>query len=137
MWPGVSLTERRGASSVPVALDVARFWLSRLHGPAAADAPVARTLDVAAVRLNTGDELGAQKALDALGLARLSPDGAALMRAVSRSLGIAAPRLPWADGPRLWDAEAIAAHLPCSRIMRGRRACLRRSAAGTNRNTRA
>ena len=89
------------------------------------------------MRLNTGDELGAQKALDALGLVRLSPDGAALMRAVSRSLGIAAPRLPWAEGQGSGARTTSRRICPCSRNTRGGRACLRRSAAGTNRNTRA
>jgi hypothetical protein len=37
MWPGIALTERRGAACVPVAADVARFWISRLHGPEAND----------------------------------------------------------------------------------------------------
>jgi hypothetical protein len=55
---------------------------------------------------------GAQRALDASGLARLSSDGAVLMRAVAGSLGIGPLDLPWSDGPRLWRAEVIAAHLP-------------------------
>jgi hypothetical protein len=35
-----------------------------------------------------------------------------LMRAVAGSLGIGPLDLPWAEGPRLWRAEDIAAHLP-------------------------
>jgi hypothetical protein len=35
-----------------------------------------------------------------------------LIRAVAGSLGIAPLDLPWADGPRLWRAEDIQAHLP-------------------------
>jgi hypothetical protein len=54
----------------------------------------------------------AQQALDASGLTRLSSDGAVLMRAVAGSLGIGPLDLPWADGPRLWRAEDIAAHVP-------------------------
>jgi hypothetical protein len=34
------------------------------------------------------------------------------MRAVAESLRIAPLNLPWAEGPRLWRAEDIAAHLP-------------------------
>ncbi|MGH6822510.1 MAG: hypothetical protein ACRECP_03540 [Methylocella sp.] len=34
------------------------------------------------------------------------------MRHVAGSLGIAPLDLPWVDGPRLWRAEDIAAHLP-------------------------
>ena len=56
--------------------------------------------------------MGAQKALDASGLMWLSPDGMALARAVAGSLGIAPLDMPWTDGPRLWRADDIAAHLP-------------------------
>ncbi len=34
------------------------------------------------------------------------------MRAVAGSLGIGPLDLPWAEGPRLWRAEDIAAHVP-------------------------
>jgi hypothetical protein len=112
MWPGIALTERRGAASVPVAADIARFWITRLHGPDANDSAVLRCLVIAAQKLNERDEAGAQKALDASGLNRLSSDGEALARAVASSLGIAPPNLPWSDGPRLWRADDIAAHLP-------------------------
>ncbi len=112
MWPGIALTERRGAASVPIAADVARFWISRLHGSEANDWAVLRCLAIAAQKLSEGDEAGAQTALDASGLTRLSSDGAALMRAVAGSLGIGPLDLPCAEGPRLWRAEDIAAHLP-------------------------
>ncbi|HEV7911754.1 MAG TPA: hypothetical protein VGP28_11885 [Methylocella sp.] len=110
----IALTERRGAACVPVAADVARFWISRLHGPGpgANDWAVLRCLGIAAQKLNDGDEAGAQKALDASELTRLSSDGVVLMRVVAGSLGIGPLDLPWADGPRLWRAEDIAAHLP-------------------------
>ena len=74
------------------------------------------SLNAAARKLNEGDEAGAQQALDASGLTRLSPDGAVLMRAVAGSLGIGPLDLPWADGPRLWRAEVIAAHLPLFKV---------------------
>ena len=112
MWPGIALTERRGAACIPVAADVARFWISRLHGPEASDWAVLRCLGIAAQRLNDGDETGAQQALDASGLTRLSSDGAVLMRAVAGSLEIGPLDLPWADGPRLWREQDIEAHRP-------------------------
>ncbi|MGQ0446171.1 MAG: hypothetical protein ACT4O2_13855, partial [Beijerinckiaceae bacterium] len=62
--------------------------------------------------LTDGDEAGAQVAPDASGLTRLSRDGAVLMRAVADALGIGPLDLLWAEGPRLWRAEDIAAHLP-------------------------
>jgi hypothetical protein len=65
MWPGIPLTERRGAACVPIAADVARFWITRLHGPGANDSDVLRCLGAAAKKLNEGDEAGAQQALDA------------------------------------------------------------------------
>jgi hypothetical protein len=46
MWPGIALTEWRGAASVPVAADVARF--SRLHGPEAINSRALRCLAIAA-----------------------------------------------------------------------------------------
>ena len=110
MWPGIALTERRYGACVPIAADVARFWISRLHGPAANDSAVLRCLAIAAQKLSDGGEAGAQTALDASGLTRLSSDGAVLMRAVAAALGIGPLDLPWADGPRLWRAEDIAAH---------------------------
>ena len=110
IWPGVPLTEKRGAACVPVAADVARFWISRLHGPAADEARALRCLAEAVRKLNTGDKAGAQSALDASGLTRLSPDGAALGRALAASLNIAPLELPPADGPRLWTADDVAAH---------------------------
>lgn len=111
IWPGVPLTEKRGASSVPVAADIARFWISRLHGPAADEARALRCLADAVQKLNEGDEAGAQTALDASRLSRLSPDGAALVRALAASLNIAPLELPSAYGPRLWRAADIAAHV--------------------------
>jgi len=83
-----------------------------IAGPEANDWAVLRCLGIAAQKLNDGDEAGAQRALDASGLTLLSSDGAVLMRAVAGSLGIGPLDLPWADGPRLWPAEDIAAHLP-------------------------
>jgi hypothetical protein len=112
MWPGIPLTERWGAWSVPIAADAARFWITRLHGPEAIDTYVLPCLNAAARKLSEGDEAGAQIALDASGLTRLSPDGLELMRAVAGSLGIAPLDLPWRDGPRLWRTEVIDAHVP-------------------------
>ena len=71
-----------------------------------------RCLAIAAEKLSEGDEAGAQRALDASGPTRLSADGAALMRAAAGSLRIRPLDLPWAEGPRLWRATDIAAHLP-------------------------
>ena len=103
MWPGITLTERRGAACVPVEADVARSLITRLHRPEAINPAVLRCLAIAAQELTAGDEAGAQRALDASGPTRLSSDGAVLMRAVAGALGIGPLDLPWADGPRLWE----------------------------------
>jgi len=69
--------------------------------PEANDSAVLAVLASPRKKLSDGDEAGAQKALGASGLTRLSSDGAVLMRAVAVSLGIGPLDLPWADGPRL------------------------------------
>jgi hypothetical protein len=109
MWPGIA---SQGAACIPVAANVARFWIGRLDGPGAIDSAVLRCLAIAAQKVSEGDEVGTQTALDASGLTRLSSDGVVLMRAVAGSLGIGPLDLPWAEGPRLWRAEDIAVHLP-------------------------
>ncbi|MGH6795268.1 MAG: hypothetical protein ACREDD_06095 [Methylocella sp.] len=76
VWPGIALTEQRGAWSVPIAADVARFWITRLHGPDANYSDALSCLSIAAQKLGEGNEAGAQQALDASGLTRLSSDGA-------------------------------------------------------------
>ena len=88
MWPGIPLKESRGAACIPVAADVARFRTTRLHGLETNDSAVLRSLELAAQKLNEGDEAGAQKALDASGLTRLTSDSAVLMRTIAGSLGI-------------------------------------------------
>jgi hypothetical protein len=54
MWPVIALTERRGAACVPIAADVARFWISRLHGSKADDWAVLRCLAIAVERRRRG-----------------------------------------------------------------------------------
>ena len=135
MWPGIALTERRGAACVPIAADVARFWISRLHGPEANDWAVLRCLGIAAHKLTECDEAGAQQALDASGLTRLSSDGAVLARVVAGSLGIAPLDPPWTEGPRLWRAEDIAAHLPLFKDYAPAAGLLAKAGLGTSRRT--
>jgi hypothetical protein len=70
-------------------------------------------------------------------LTRLSSDGATLARAVAGSLGIAPLDLPWAEGPRLWRNQDIAAHVLCLRTMRVPRMRSRKRETGTNPSIRA
>ncbi|HTV32689.1 MAG TPA: hypothetical protein VME69_06255 [Methylocella sp.] len=77
LWPSIALTEKRGAVTVPLAADVLRFWISRLHGALADDRRVLHRLNIAVRKLTEGDETSAQKLLDPSGLTRFSPDGLA------------------------------------------------------------
>jgi hypothetical protein len=51
MWPGIPLTEKRGAACVPIAADAARFWITRLHGPEANYSDALPCLNAAARKL--------------------------------------------------------------------------------------
>jgi hypothetical protein len=137
MWPGIALTERRGAACVPIAADAARFWISRLHGPEAIDSAFLRCLAIAAQKLSDGDETGAQQALDASGLTRLSGDGAVLMHAVAGSLGSARSICPGRKGQGCGARRLSKRICLCSKTTRRRRLCSRRRGLGTNRNIRA
>lgn len=108
IWPGILLAMRRGGAIAPVADATIRFWVSRLHGPEALDRSLSHAIASAAQRLAAGDEIGAQRALDALGLTELSQDGALLMRAVAGNLGVEAPSLPLRAAPRIWNGRDIA-----------------------------
>jgi len=112
IWPGIHFTLRRGGEIVPVAGETIRFWVTRLHGPEALYKDLLSGVSRAAWCLTTDNEAKAQHALDGIGLVTLSHDGAALMKAVSRELGVAALNLPVRDGPRTWNAQDIAQHLP-------------------------
>ena len=96
-----------------------------------------RCLAIAAQKLSEGDEAGAQTPLDASGPIRLSPDGVVLVRAVAGSLGIGPLDLPWAEGPRLWRAEDIAAHLPLFKDYAPTAGLLAKAGPGTSLNIRA
>jgi hypothetical protein len=114
LWLGIALTEQRGDAIVPVPCEDTLFWVTRLHGPRANDSRVLHCLDQAAERLThgDGDEPGAQRALAASGLVRLSPDGRVLMRAIAKKFQLDALDLPWADGPRLWSDVDIERQVP-------------------------
>jgi hypothetical protein len=109
MWPGIALTEKRGAACIPVAADVARFWITRLHGPDANDSSVLRCLAAAAQKLSEGDEAGAQNALDASGLTQLF------------RLGSARSIWPGRRGRGFGARNTSRRICLCSRTMRGRR----------------
>jgi hypothetical protein len=101
------LTLRRGVEIVPVAEEIIRFWVTRLHGPEALYKDLFSGVARAAAFLTAGNEAKAQNALDSLGLFDLSRDGAALMKAVAHELAFDLVNLPVRDGPRKWNAQDI------------------------------
>ena len=52
IWPGISLTLRRGAEIVPVSNEIVRFWITRLHGPEALYKDLSSAVSRAASRPN-------------------------------------------------------------------------------------
>ena len=107
IWPGVELTARRGEEVIVPSGEVTRFWITRWHGPEALYSDAVPLVAEAARRLTYGDETAAQRALDAIGLDRLSPDGAALMHRVAGRLGLETPDLRLHQGPRAWGRDEI------------------------------
>jgi hypothetical protein len=108
LWPGVALTSKRGDRIVTASAETIRFWITRLHGPDALHAEVVHCVARAADCLTRGDEKAAQRVLDAIGLSRLSPDGAVLMHGVAKRMGVEAIDLPLRPGLRCSSAGDIA-----------------------------
>jgi hypothetical protein len=112
LWPGVALTSKRGDQTVAASAETIRFWITRLRGPDALHTEAVHCVARAADCLTRGDEKAAQRALDAIGLFQLSPDGAVLMHCVAKRMGIEALDLPLRSGLRCWSAGDIAAQVP-------------------------
>ena len=108
LWPGIPLTERRGATVQPISPDAMRFWLSKFLGPEIVGRPVPVHVAQAAVNLTAGDEAAAQQCLDRAAAETLSPEGAMLAAAVAIRLGIDAPDMPMAKRMPLWDRRFVA-----------------------------
>jgi hypothetical protein len=94
MWPGIALTMEQGGAIRPLPNRWVRSWITALHGFEAKHLPIGEALNCAARLLRAGHEREAQTALDLVGLDRLSPEGAALARAMAAKLGTAPPSLP-------------------------------------------
>ncbi|WP_297299252.1 hypothetical protein [uncultured Methylovirgula sp.] len=92
IWPGIPLTMRRGAEIVPVADGTIRFWIALLHGSDALHKELGWIVSAAATQqLNAGDEIGAQYALDLLGLTAFSEEGAAFAAGVASQFSVQVP----------------------------------------------
>ena len=107
LWPGISLTERRGVTVQPISPDSMRFWLSKFLGPEIVGRPVPMHVAQAAAHLTFGDETSAQRCLDRADAATLSPEGAMLAAAVAVRLGIGVPDMPLAKRMPLWDRRFV------------------------------
>jgi hypothetical protein len=112
LWPGVALTSRRGDQIVAASGETIRFWITRLHGPDALYTEAVHFIGRAAEHLTRGDANVAQRALDRIGLDRLSSDGAALMRSVAKKLDLEGFDMPVRPGPRCLTARDIAMQVP-------------------------
>jgi len=107
LWPGTPLTERRGATISALPKSTIYDRVTKLHGPAAIYSAVAPCIERAAALLSEGQVEGARQSLDRARLPPVTPDGALLMRAVGRRLGIVQPAMPCGNDPRRWSASDI------------------------------
>ena len=105
LWPGIPLTERRGATVQPISPDAMRFWLSKFLGPEIVSQPVPAHVTRAAEHLANGDEAAAQRCLDRESAAPLSPEGDLLTKAIAARLGIEVPDMPVAKRMPLWSRQ--------------------------------
>jgi len=103
LWPGIPLTERRGATVLSISPDAMRFWLSKFIGPEIVGRPVPVHVAKAAEHLTKDDVAAAQRCLDLAGAATLSPEGPMLAAAVATRLGIDILDMPIAKRMPLWD----------------------------------
>ena len=91
IWPGIPLTMGRGAEILPVADKTIRFWIALLHGADALNKELGWVISAAATRLNAGDEVAAQCALDSLDLTAFSEGGTAFAAGVARQFSVHVP----------------------------------------------
>jgi hypothetical protein len=111
LWPGVPLTGEFDGAIRPLPRNWTDFWVSKLHGFEPQHKPLQVALDRAAERLSADDEAGAQHELDAIGAKYLSPEGAVLMRAVAKRLGISFPDIPVGTRSLPWGLGNLGAQL--------------------------
>ncbi|HLZ66983.1 MAG TPA: hypothetical protein VKQ29_12180 [Aliidongia sp.] len=107
LWPGTPLTERRGAAISALPKSTIYDCVAKFHGPAAIYSAIVPCVEHAAALLSDGRIEEAQRSLDRAGLPPVTPDGALLMRAVGRRLGIVPPAMPCGTDPRRWTAGDI------------------------------
>jgi hypothetical protein len=105
IWPGIPLAMEQDGAIQPLPRHWVRSWIAALHGFEAQHARLEAALSRAAEHLTAGDENRAQQALDLVKIERLSPEGAVLMHAVAKELGVSplemavgTRSLPWGTG---------------------------------------
>ena len=111
LWPATPVAERRGGMIVPRPTpDLYRLVASR-HGPSVHIPVLERAIATTAKLLNAGQVAAADEVLARLELPPVTYDGAALMKALSRRLGISLPNVeiagcPSASPPALFEQIA-------------------------------
>jgi hypothetical protein len=107
LWPGTPLTQRRGTALVPLRTPQLYELVAAFHGAGVHAPSLARTVQSAAACLNLGRAREAAQIVAALDLPPVSFEGAALMRAIGRRLGVAGPEVEVAGHPRALEQELI------------------------------
>jgi len=105
LWPGTPLTEKHGGALVPIPVPQLYQHVATLHGPAVHAAALARVIERAAACLNRGRREEADQVLAAVPLPPVSFDGAALMQAIGRRLGVSVPDVEIAGWPSASPSE--------------------------------
>jgi len=111
LWPGIPLTERRGTALVSIPLPHLYQQVAALHGSSVHAPMLARTIARAAACLTRGSVHEADAVLAGAPLPPVSFDGAALMQATGKRLGVSVPDVavagwPSASPPELFEQLA-------------------------------
>jgi len=87
--------------------DRVAWHVTKFYGHQAHHSGLTRAIELAAAAISVGDLPAAAAALAKSRLPWVSRDGAALLKAIGGRLGIPAPEVDVADGPRLWTASDV------------------------------
>lgn len=111
LWPATPLTHRRGGALAPLPTPDLFRLVASLHGPGVHIPVLERAITTAVALLNAGRVAAANEVVAGLELPPVTYDGAALMKALGRRLGIPRPNVqvggsPSSSRPALFDQIA-------------------------------